>query len=110
MFHYLEGGVGPVDGELAVADPFNHRVVIGGIRQNYTAGQARGERTQRRPIWDVARGEQECGLLAVQISRLALQQQVGRLNSQAPSAPAGGRSARCTGRLDQRRPICSPRP
>ena len=57
----------------AVADALDHRGVVAGIREHDAAGNAGGERAKCRPVRDIAGGEEEGRLLAVEVGQLALQ-------------------------------------
>ena len=75
----------------AVADAFDHRGVVPGVRQDDAAGQHRGERRERGEVGHVARGEDQRGGLAVELGKLALEldQRVrGARNVAGAAAPA----------------------
>ena len=56
-------------------------------------GMLRGQRAQRRPVRDVARGEQEGRLLAVQVGELALEQHVVVVGAGDVAGAAGAGAA-----------------
>ena len=57
-------------------DAFDHRGMVLGIRQHDAARQLAGQRAQRRPVRDVAGGEEQGRLLAVEVGELLLQKHV----------------------------------
>ena len=61
----------------AVAHAFDHAGVVQRVRQHDAAGDACGQRAQRRPVRDVAGGEQQRRLLPVQVGEFGLQRDMG---------------------------------
>ena len=76
----------------AVPDALDHRGVVERIGEDDAARHARRQRAERRPVRDVARGEQQRGFLAVQVGELA-----------APAARDSGWCRRCCGCRRRRR-------
>jgi len=60
----------------AVADPFDHRGVIGRVRQDDAVRQPARQRAERRPVRHIARSEYERRLLVMEIGELVLQEYV----------------------------------
>ena len=57
-----------------MANALNHRGVIAGVAQNDTTLKPAPQRAQRRPIGDVARGEQQGCFFVMQICQFPLKQ------------------------------------
>ena len=68
------------------------------IRNHDAAGHAGGQRAERRPVRDIARGEEQRGLLVVKVGELALKQDVLMAGARN-IARAAGASARSVDRL-----------
>ena len=57
----------------AAADPRDHRRVVHLVREDDAAGQHLGERRERGLVRDVARGEEQGGLLAMEVGQFGLE-------------------------------------
>ena len=57
----------------AVADAFDHRGMIERVREYDTIGQLGRQRAKRRPVRDIARGEQQRVFLAMQVGEFDLE-------------------------------------
>ena len=84
-----------------VAHALDHRVVVEGVRQDQAVRDQLGDRRDAGLVRDVARGEDEAGLLAVQVGELALQVDQGRVVA-GDVAGAARAHAAAPGRLGQR--------
>ena len=63
-------------GGAAVANALDHRGMVHRVRIDDAAGDARRERAERRPVRNIAGGEDQRGFLAVQVRELAFEQHV----------------------------------
>ena len=61
---------------LGIADALDHRGMVQRIGEDDQAGNLRAERAERRPVGDIARREDQRRFLAVQVGKLALEQNV----------------------------------
>ena len=59
---------------LGSPDPLDHRGMVEGIGKHHTARQSHRQGREGRGVGNIARGEQQPGLLAVQAGQLPLQQ------------------------------------
>ena len=89
-----------------VADALDHRRVVQLIGQDHRVGQARAQRRQRRPVRDVAGGEQKRVFLLVEVGKLRLKllvvPRVARDVARAPG-PGAAFGDGAAHRLDHRR-------
>ena len=94
----------PPDAFLAagVADALDHRGVVGGVGEDDRAGQPGAERRERSPVRDVAGGEEQRRLLAVQVGEFALEQHVV-VGGAGDVAGAAGAGAAAVDRIVHRR-------
>ena len=78
----------------AVANAFDHRGMVERVRQHDAIRQFRCQRAKRRPVRDIARGEQQRVFLAVQIRKLEFKLAMGVHGTRnvAGAAGAGARA------------------
>jgi hypothetical protein len=76
-----------------MADALDHAGVVQRVRQDHRAGDAAAERRERGPVRDIARGEDQRGLLAVQVGQLGLQQGVVVVGARDVAGAARARAA-----------------
>ena len=86
-----------------MADSLDHRGMVQRVREDHRVRQAGPERAERRPVRDVARGEEQRRFLAVQVGELALEQHVIVGGAGDVAGAAGARAGR------GRSPRASPR-
>ena len=80
-----------------MADAFDHRGVVLFVRQDHRVRDLAAEGRQRRPVRDVARGEEQSAFLAVQVGKFLFQKDVvvGRARDVAGAARAGAAGLYC---------------
>jgi hypothetical protein len=72
-----------------VADALDHRSVVPGIGEDDDAGDLRTERAERRPVGDIAGGEEKGRFLVVQVRKFALQQHMVMIRAGDVAGTAG---------------------